>query len=91
MNESSKRHSKFLSLIFPLKCFSKTSIIKERKNRIVLISLSRLNTNLTMFIWSVSYSNYSSLYLIPVEFSFILKWFFIILLLLLHVCDVLML
>ena len=32
MSESSKRHSKFLSLIFILKCLSKASVIKRKDN-----------------------------------------------------------
>ena len=34
MSESSKRHSKFLSLIFILKCLSKASVIRLFHNRV---------------------------------------------------------
>ena len=41
MSESSKRHSKFLSLIFILKCLSKASVIRIFKSP-VFLELGRL-------------------------------------------------
>ena len=52
MSESSKRHSKFLSLIFILKCLSKASVIKSvllKKSRICLPNSVFSNLN---EIWS---------------------------------------
>ena len=37
MSESSKRHSKFLSLIFILKCLSKASVIRIKIIIIIII------------------------------------------------------
>ena len=53
MSESSKRHSKFLSLIFILKCLSKASVIKTTISVKIVGTLNCLLT-LPMLVYKIS-------------------------------------